>query len=228
MKIANVIYEKELVNHIKSEYINYFNEPVEYNKLNELFQHENYSHLMPPQSYELLPTLYGGWSFMKICNPNNEIIKNANILHKKIVSNELYWEYSFEESISSHTIGVNSFVEIAPELFFQSKYSYINLDPMFFQIIDIESLMDVIPKKIDMLYNFKNEMLYILSNNKIVGINLKIYKTYNFDIVEIFTKINERTEASYIDIEGLLYQQQYKIFPNFPYLKRYLIVMLSN
>src|ERR1035437_9527580 len=97
MKIANVIYEKELVNHIKSEYINYFNEPVEYNKLNELFQHENYSHLMPPQSYELLPTLYVGWSFMKICNPNNEIIKNANILHKKIVSNELYWEYRSEE-----------------------------------------------------------------------------------------------------------------------------------
>jgi len=71
MIIANIVYEKELVNHVEVEYINYYRGLTEYDKLDKS-----------------LPTLYVGWSFMKSCNPNNEIIQNANILHKKIVANE--------------------------------------------------------------------------------------------------------------------------------------------
>jgi hypothetical protein len=74
MKIANIIYEKELVNHTKVEYVNYINEKIEYEKIGNN-----------------LPTLYVGWSFMKECNLKNEIIKNADILKKKIITNELYW-----------------------------------------------------------------------------------------------------------------------------------------
>ena len=81
MKIANIIHEKELVNHTKAEYINYFNEPKVYDELDKS-----------------LPTLYVGWSFMKACNPDDPIIQNADILKKKIITNELYWEFSFRES----------------------------------------------------------------------------------------------------------------------------------
>ena len=72
MKLGNIIYEKELVNHTKVDYINYFNKPQIYHSLDKT-----------------LPTLYVGWSFMKSCNEFNDIIQNANILHKKIVANEL-------------------------------------------------------------------------------------------------------------------------------------------
>ena len=140
IKLANIIYEKELINHTKVDYVNYFNSSTEYNKVDKT-----------------LPTLYVGWSFMKSCNPFNEIIQNANILHKKIIANELYWECSFEESEPSHVKGIKKFVSLVPQFYFQPKYNFINLDPLFFQITDIEGLMDVLPKEIDFLYNFKNE-----------------------------------------------------------------------
>ena len=168
MKIANIIYEKELVNHTEVEYVNYYKGPKEYYTLDQT-----------------LPTLYVGWSFMKACNPNNPIIQNAVILHKKIVANELYWECSFEESKSSHIKGINNFISAVPQFYFTPKFSYINLDPIFFQIIDIQGLLDVVPKEIDMMYNFKNEMLYLLAGNKITGIDLKMYGFFQFNMVEM-------------------------------------------
>jgi hypothetical protein len=212
MKIANVIYEKELVNHTKVEYVNYYCEPVEYDKLDKT-----------------LPTLYVGWSFMKACNPNNVIIQNADILKKKIVSNELYWEFNFEESKASHVKGVESFVNIAPQFYFQPKYTYINLDPVFFQIKDIQDLTDVLPKEKDVVYDFKSEMLYVLKDNKITGIDLKMYAFFKFNLDEIKEEVSNKNTAVYLnDMDGQMYLNQYKFFPNFPHLKRYMVVIMTK
>ena len=211
MKIGNIIYEKELVNHTQVDYINYFNKPQNYNSVDKT-----------------LPTLYVGWSFMKACNEFNDIIQNANILHKKIIANELYWECSFEESKSSHVKGIEKFVSLVPQFYFQPKYTYINLDPLFFQITDIEGLMDVLPKEIDFLYNFKNEMIYLLSDNKITGIDLKMYDFFKFNTLEILARIQERTKKYQNDLDGSTYLSYYKTLPDFSHLKRYLIVILSN
>ena len=211
IKLANIIYEKDLVNHTKLDYVNYFNKPQNYDSIDKS-----------------LPTLYVGWSFMKACNEFNDIIQNANILHKKIVANELYWECSFEESKTSHVKGIESFVKLAPHFYFQPKYTYINLDPLFFQISDIEGLMDVLPKEIDVLYNFKNEMIYLLAGNKITGIDMKMYSFFQFNINEIISNLCARTTKSYDDLSGDTYQLYYKILPNFSRLKRYLIVIMSK
>lgn len=211
MKIANVIFEKELVNHTRVEYVNYINEAIEYDKLDKT-----------------LPTLYVGWSFMKSCNPNNSIINNADILKKKIITDTLYWECSFEESKPSHVKGVDTFVSLAPQFYFTPKYKYTNLDPVFFQIKDIQDLLDVLPKKMEIKYNLKNEMLYILNEDKIWGINLKMYEFFKFNIQELLSAINERCEKSIDDLDGTIYQSYYKIFPNFTHLKRYLVTILSK
>jgi len=209
MKIANIVYEKELINHVKVDFVNYYNEAIEYDKLDKT-----------------LPTLYVGWSFMKFCNPNNEIIQNADILKKKITANELYWECSFEESKASHVKGIENFINFIPQFYFSPKYNYINLDPIFFQLKDVEDLMDVIPKHIEASYNFKNEMIYILSQNKISGINLKTYEFFQFNVVEILARLGERTKTIHDDLNGEIYEQYYKILPNYIQLKRYLITML--
>ena len=206
MKIANIIHDSELVNHTKVEYVNYYNEPKVYNDLNKA-----------------LPTLYVGWSFMKACNPMNQIIQNADILKKKIVTNELYWEFSFKESKPSHVKGVDSFVELAPEFYFTPKYTYINLCPVAFQLKDIQDLMDVLPKEIIKAYNYKNDMLYILKDNKITGIDLRMYGFFNFGIPEIIERVKSRTFSYKEDPDGETYQSYYKIFPNFELLKRYLV-----
>lgn len=211
MKIANIVYEKELVNHVEVEYVNYYKESIEYDKLDKS-----------------LPTLYVGWSFMKASNPGNEIIQNANILHKKIVANELYWECSFEESKSSHVKGIETFVTYIPQFYFAPKYNYINLDPVFFQLKDMQDLFDVLPKEIDVMYNYKNEMIYLLTDNKITGINLKMFEFFKFNLDEILTRISEKTKTKYPDLSGEIYQTYYKILPNFTNLKRYLITILSK
>jgi len=209
MKIANIVYEKELINHVKSELVNYYNEAIEYDKLDRS-----------------LPTLYVGWSFMKSCNSDNKIIQNADILKKKIITNELYWECSFEESKSLHIKGVENFINFVPQFYFSPKYKYINLDPVFFQLKDVDDLMDVIPKKIDSTYCYKDEMLYILYQNNITGVNLKTYGFFQFNIGEILTRIRERTNRTYDDLNGEIYEKFYKILPNYTQLKRYLITML--
>lgn len=209
MKIANIIYERELVNHTQVDYINYFTGLTEYDKLDKT-----------------MPTLYVGWSFMKACNPNNELIQHADILKKRIISNELYWECSFEESKSSHVKGVENFVNLVPQFYFMPKYQFINLDPVFFQIVDVQGILDVVSREIDMLYNFKNEMLYILSKNNITAINLKMYTFFKFDTEEIIRSLRQRATKCTYDLEGSTYQSYYKILPNFNLLKRYLITML--
>lgn len=211
MKIANIVYEKELVNHTKIEYINYINEPLEYEKLDKS-----------------LPTLYVGWSFMKNCNPNNSVIQNADILYKKIITNELYWEMSFDENKQSHINGIERFINSAPQFYFTPQFTYTNLDPVFFQIKDVQDLMDVIPKNIKASYNFKNEIIYLLDDNKIWGINLLFYKYFKFNIEEIITQLSLRTKSSNYDYEGTDYMKYYKIFPNFTLLKRYIVFILSK
>jgi len=209
MKIANIVYEKELINHVEVDYVNYYKGVHEYDSLDKT-----------------LPTLYVGWSFMKACNPNNEIIQNADILRKKIVGNELYWEFSFEESKPSHVKGVESFINLAPQYYFPPKYNYINLDPVFFQIVDVQGLLDVVPKEIDKVYNYKNEMLYVLKGKNISGVDLKMYSFFKFDIKEIQEEISVRSAVFINDMDGQMHLNQYKILPNFTLLKRYLITLL--
>jgi len=211
MKIANVIHEKELVNHTKVEYINYFNEAKAYDDLDKS-----------------LPTLYVGWSFMKACNPDNPIIQNADILKKKIITNELYWEFSFRESKPSHVKGVDTFAGLVPQFYFSPKYIYTNLDPVFFQLKDVDDLMDVTPKKIDASYNYKNEMFYFLTDNKIWGIDLRMYQFFKFSLEEILQRMLVRTAMPITDLEGETYQLYYKIFPNYEHLKRYIVTILSK
>jgi hypothetical protein len=209
MKIGNIIYEKELVNHTEVSYINYFNKEQNYDSLDKS-----------------LPTLYVGWSFMKASNPFNELIQHADILKKKIISNELYWECSFEESKSSHVRGVENFINALPQFYFSPKYMFVNLDPVFFQIVDVQGILDYLPKEIDKLYNYKNEMLYVLVENKISAINLKMYDFFKISPEEIIGSLRQRTKSCLFDSDGGTYQSYYKVLPNFTLLKRYLITIV--
>jgi len=214
MKIGNIVYGEELVNHTKSKYINYYNESIEYDKLDKS-----------------LPTLYVGWSFMKESNPNNLIIQNTEILEREIIKNNLYWEVSFKEGKAPHIKGVDSFVRDVPQYYFMSKYDYIVLDPVFSQLKTIEELMAKIPENLDITYTYKDEMLYLLSGNNIFGINLKMFEFFKFDPNDILFEITKRIPVdslSYYDFDGEIYQSYYKIFPNFDFLKRYIVTILSK
>lgn len=207
MKIANIIYDQELVKHEKKNFINY---------------------ICPPPSSLIdinlnLPTLFVGWNVVKD-NPN---INSANILDKTIVTNKLFWEFSYKEKKSEYFKGIDNFINNAPIYYFKYNYKYINLDPIFFNISNIEDLKHILPKESQVIYNYKNEMLYIFYNNVIWGIDLKMYGYFNFDVVELKVEILKRNKLFIDDIDGDQYIEQYKNFPNFEELKRYMPVILS-
>ena len=211
MKIANIVHDGELINHKMLDYINYFGSPMKYDELDKS-----------------LPTLYVGWKSMREANKGHEIFDNANILKHRMISNLLYWEFSFDENKSSHAKGLESFVSYIPTFYFASKYTYIDLDPVFFQISNTQDLFDVLPKQIDASLSTQSKMVYILKDNKITGLNMEMYEFFEFDREEIIQKLQEKSGAYIDDSEGTSFIEYSKIFPNFPQLKRYLIVILTN
>ncbi|MFW6225593.1 MAG: hypothetical protein ACOC3V_01375 [bacterium] len=211
MKIGNIIYDGELVTHDMVDYINYIKKPIKFIDIaNDL------------------PTLYVGWSFMKETNTDCEIISNADILKKKIISGKLYWEFNFDEHKSSHVNGINRFVSKLPEIYFRFRYKYVDLDPIFFQITDTDELFDVLPKKIDLCYNYKDDILYVLSNDVIFGININTYTYFKFDESIIKKRINDRCDKYINDIDGDIYTKYNKKFPDFYMIRRYIPVILSK
>ena len=213
MKLGNVIYQNNLVDHQQVDYVNYIQKPISFKELNTD-----------------IPTLYVGWFNMKEVNPNHELIQHQPILEKKVISNVLYWEFSFKENKAQHVEGVNYFVNNVPFYYFNIRYTYINLDPIMFRISTVQELMDVLPISFDSVYNFKGNMLYILKDNKITGLDLNMYEHFEFDIDELLQSIHKKVPVNniYNDFDGEIYEKHYKTFPNFDDLKRYLVVLLSK
>lgn len=206
-KIANIIYSDELVNHTRVEYINYIN----FNDDNFKFDHN-------------LPTLYVGWLLLK----NLRETDAETILNKELIENEVYWEFSFNEKKSDHISGINLFVRNAPYYYFRNNYKYKNLDPIFSNIESEIDLQNKTPKNPYSIYNHKDEMLYILNENTIYGVNLDMYQYFGIDKIKIIENLKENTPNYYYDNSGSIYQEYYKIYPFFEDLKRYLVVILSK
>lgn len=212
MKIGNIIYENELVNHKEVDFINY-------HKINE-----NTSTVQKDVDYSL-PTLIVGWKFLKEKYPNVD----ANILKHKVLDKKLYWEFSFDENKSSHVNGILNFVENLPYYYYSTQYKYTNLDPIFFNLRDNDELFDVLPKEIDSFYLFKNRMLYVLVNKEIYGLDIEMYRFFKFNVKGLVDRLQKKINGSAIfDPEGEYYKEYYKKFPDFSYLKRYLVVIMSK
>jgi len=209
MKIANVVYEN-LVNHTQVEYINYIQKPVSYTDIDRT-----------------LPTLYVGWKFMKSCNDDNIII-NADILSKCIIPNKLYWEFSFNEYKSMSIIGVNGFVDKAPELYFSSRFNYTNFDPTYLNIHNVNDFLSVLPNKIDRIYKYKNECLYMVIENEIIGVNLKLLNYLKFDLDIFSIELLNRCDEYIDDFDGNIYMSYYKIYNGFDLLKRFIVTIIAK
>lgn len=209
LKLGNIIYRDELVNHTKVDYINYIS-----NQLDD-FDKE-------------IPKLFVGWNYLKEWDVS--LFKNLSILNKEIFKNTVYWEFSFNENKAQHVSGIDMFVRNAPYYYFRDKYKYINVDPIFNKFKDITDLNKffIKPTKIEFVYNYKNEAIYFLIENIVYGIDLNMYEFFDFEKEEIINSIVSESTPYTFDLEGEIYQKEYKNYPNFEELKRYLVVLLSK
>lgn len=204
-KIANIVSSVELSNHKKLEWINYY----------KSITHVNFT----------IPTLIVGWNDYKREFPH----LYPNISKKKSQSSSpLWWEFSMEEKMVDHFKGVEEFVKKAPREFCD-LYNYQSIDPIKNVIGDEYDLITRIPLSNSVFYLYKDEIIYVLdrNTNKIYGIYLNAFKYFRFDIQKIITLISNRIEKRILDSDGTLYQQYYKLFPNFDQLKRSIVLFLD-
>lgn len=211
MKLGNIIYENEIINHVKSEIINYY----DFNDKSIVQINNN------------LPTLIIGWNLTKKVLYNSSI--HCSILEKRIITNRLYWEHSFEEDKEEYTLGISNFIDNVGFYYNMDIYKYINLDPLFFQVNNFDELKAILPKEIEGLYQYKNDMIYILKDNNITGIDLNSYCYYGFNTNEIITHLKSivlNKEFIFIDNDAKLYNELRSKMQYFNKLKTYTLPLL--
>jgi hypothetical protein len=221
MKIANIVYHEDLVNHEKVDYVNYIQYHIEDGKLSNTSQID----------YNL-PTLYVGWEFLKKLQEEKRVIFYNNtkpsILEKELDKNKVYWEFSFKEKKSDHVNGVQMFVNDSPYYYFRG-YKFINCDPFFNKIETVEDVLAILPDQHKTVYSYKKEMLYVFDGDQtIYGVDLRVYAYMGYDVTQLENAICSNTKDCIIDEDGEIHKKYYKIYPFFENLKRYLSVLLTK
>lgn len=202
-KIGNILYTDELVNHKKVNYINY----IENNNINIIDND--------------LPTLIVGWNNVKFNN-----INNISILNKTIIPYKLYWEFSFKENKQEHVNGVDLFSKLSLNYFFEKKYNYITIDPIFQNILLTNDIFNYIVGDIKKTY-LNNNMLYVLTTkNNIYGLNLNILNFFNIKKEKIILEFSEKSIIFVKDNDNDILNKYLKYFNGFEYTKRYLVIFL--
>ena len=190
MKVGNIIYKNELVNHERVEHINYIDRPTHIDQIKNG-----------------LPTLYVGWNFLKETNKHSKLFSGVDILNKEILPRKIYWEFAFHEKKSEHINGVVDFVLSAPLLYFTNKYQYQNINPIFSNIKSLDDLKkDKRLTNFDVFFNYKNRMIYLLdiiiNENFIYGLDLELFKYLDFDIEELINYFKSLSVRIVEDFDG--------------------------
>ncbi len=206
IKMGNIFSDCELINHKKLDYINY-------GKCSDMPKFWNFN--ASKFKTNNLPTLFIGWKALENIFP-------INILEKKLPNN-MFWEFSPEEDIIQYTNSLESFIKEVPSLYIK-RCPYINADLFNHKIFKSDDLEWKLSKiKNGDLYVYKNDMAYYnTQNNTIYGFKLPIYNAVLGDGLALKT-LKESSEKV-IEDDGELFQRYYKMFPDFPLLKRSMVV----
>ena len=157
---------------------------------------------------------------------------NVTILNKVIIPNDKYWEFSFNENKSQHITGIDMFVHNVPTYYFETRFKYKLIDPIFNKIMVQEQLLGFFGDTIvDGIYIYRNQMMYILKGDTIYGVDLDILDYFEIDeiksyLITMLTITNP--EQLYDDENGDVYAKYNEIFSGYDNLKRYLVVLLSK
>jgi hypothetical protein len=219
-KIGNIIFNEPLINHTKVDYINYLT--TQESKLNGFDKS--------------LPTLIVGWNSLKVDFIDMFDISKLSILNNKISLNKLYWEFSFNEQKSTHITGVDMFIRNVPIYFFESKYTYIPIDPVQEKLFNENNILNWYKSKTssidtDAIYIYKNNITYVLRDNTIYGIDHNQWDFFGMkNASETFINTSHISQPKNIinDQDGDILAKYNKIFSGYNNLKRYLVVLLSK
>ncbi len=204
IQIGKIVHKEKLINHKPLPYIVYQN-------LTET-----------PKTNTKLPSLIVGWKLANELFPTT----NLDILERDInlkQRDKYLWEFSPTEDIIQYSSGIDLFVKKLPYLFI-SRFDYKNADPFVHNLFTFDQINEYLPDG-GSLYVYKNEIAYYLSGNTIYGIKLAIYDYMTMDVQGIVNLLVSKSKNHILD-DSTEYQKYYKLFPEFGYLKRSMVVFL--
>lgn len=205
IQIGKIVHNEKLVNHKPLPYI--------------LYRASNEGYL---EDIKNVPTLIIGWKLINTLVPRY----NYDILQKELHfnnNNKYFWEFSPSENIIQSNTGVELFVKRLPYLFI-SKFLYKNIDPFFNNLYTSENIESFFPAGGD-LYVYKNEMAYYRVGDTIYGLKLTIYDYLGVDTQVIVSALVTKSKNHNLD-DSTEFQKYYRIFPEFGFLKRSMVVFL--
>lgn len=207
IKLGNILHCEPLINHKPLEYINYGMYDIDGD---------------PLFFFNALPTLRIGWKATKKATELNLDILNKNF------NDKVRWEFSPTEHIIQYTEGLEKFIKELPTRFIE-QYKYTNIDPIFHKIYKLEDFNNVIPKHgATGLYVYKNDMAYYLSIDHILGIKLSAFEYFGISSTDIIEMLKSKIDDRYLLDDSTEYQKYYRILPDFPLLKRSMVVFLFS
>ncbi len=142
-----------------------------------------------------LPTLIIGWNKIK------EIFGNKiSILNKKISYN-LFWTFLPKERRVDYDDDINKFKKICIDRF-GNELSYVYIDPIHDKSKKIKKILKKIYSLEESIsYITDKNMLYILGDNIIFGVDLNITEFMGIQNDKIITRIHNLTNSVLIDNE---------------------------
>lgn len=202
IQFGKIVHDEKLVNHKPLPYI-FYRASTGYN-----------------EDIKNVPTLIIGWKSINSLVPKY----SHDILEKELQlkdGNRYFWEFSPTEDIIQYSDGIEKFVKRLPYLFI-SKFKYINIDPFFSNLFTSEDIVKFFPDGGD-LYVYKNEMAYYRVENVIYGLKLSIYDYLQVDGKTIIDVLIGKSKKYLLD-DATEFQKYYRMFPEFGFLKRSMVV----
>lgn len=201
--IANIVSNREISNHTKLSWINYatFTDAI------------NWS----------LPTLFVGWKDVK----HHLSQYYPSIVEKDIKGFPYTWEFGMDEKMTEHFNGIEAFVQKAPRKFID-KWVHVPIDPIVDDIKVIADIINIIGNSPTRLYFYKKEIIYVWvpSKGKIFSVFLTAFEYFGFNIDDLILLLKMEYTDYHVDNEGLIYQEFYRLFPDFDQLKRAIVIFL--
>lgn len=161
-----------------------------------------------------IPTLVIGWGYTKKMYPE------ANILNWNI-KDDIFWTYGKREKRNKYEDNLIEFRKLSFMKFIKSvKYYFYSA--LTFSDTDKDYILSLFNKVCGSFIYIKNDMIYILDTNKVIGISLRDLDYIGIDKKEYFSKIYSNKKNIIIDIKDDLTYDTKNFLSNYSYVIPYL------
>lgn len=161
MKLGNIIIDGEYLNNSKIT-------SLDVDILN----------LLEDKPNNQLPSLIIGW------NKTKKLYSGKASILNKTIDTKTFWTFNPKEKIQDFNEDIDKFIELLTTDFVKN-INYTLIDPIVFNVNNINKLSEIIGDNIDVTY-VVDDMIYYLKNNIIFGMDISVIEFIGINKKEVF------------------------------------------